>query len=364
MTVSSCFGNSYQAARELFLQACQRRNIGVQNHRHPDASGPGDEALFIDVARVGPKDTEAVLFISSATHGTEGQTGSGVQVALLNDPLTTDLPDGVAVVFVHAVNPYGFAHLRRTNEDNIDLNRNFVDFSKPLPENDEYDAIHPWIVPTDWDGPERINADQALAEYIERVGEKKLQAVLLNGQYSQPDGLFYGGSRATWSTRQWLDIVATEGQGAKHLSIIDIHTGVGPEGYGEPIYVGPERGFDRACSWYGDDVTNAGKGKSHASEFRGPMVTALWTQFPEVEHTAIVLEFGTRPLTQVLSALRADNWLHLHPKAEEELRQRIKADLRNALYVDEDDWRQAIWARSRELFERGMTGLGKAVNHE
>jgi hypothetical protein len=34
-------------------------------------------------------------------------------------------PD-VTLVFIHAVNPYGFHHDRRVNEDNIDINRNFL----------------------------------------------------------------------------------------------------------------------------------------------------------------------------------------------------------------------------------------------
>ena len=38
---------------------------------------------------------------------------------------------------IHALNPFGFAHLRRANEDNVDLNRNFVDHEGGnYPEND------------------------------------------------------------------------------------------------------------------------------------------------------------------------------------------------------------------------------------
>jgi hypothetical protein len=359
MHVSPFFASDYVSARTLFVGSCVAHNHPIQSRKHPSASGPNGEELFMDVLRIGPKNAKGVLFITSGTHGTEGLTGSGVQVALLHDEIVRNLPEGVAIVLVHAVNPYGFAHLTRTNEDNIDLNRNFIDYSKPPRANPKYDTIHPWIVPQDWFGESRKNADQAIADFIQSHGERNLQTILLQGQYTQPEGLFYGGDARSWSYYQFSDIVKTEGTGADHLAIIDIHTGIGPEGFGEPIYVGVEQGFSQARNWYGDDVTNAGKGKSHASEFNGPIVTALWTEHPNANHTAIVLEFGTRPLTDVLAALRADNWLRQHPNTDDKLYNTIKRDLRDALYVDEDNWRQMIWDRSRQLIEGGINGLGQ-----
>ena len=58
-----------------------------------------------------------------------------------------------ALVLVHANNPHGFAHQRRVNEDNIDLNRNFIDFDAKTPESPEYAELHPALVPEAWDGP-------------------------------------------------------------------------------------------------------------------------------------------------------------------------------------------------------------------
>ncbi len=37
-------------------------------------------------------------------------------------------------LLIHALNPYGFAWTRRVTEDNVDLNRNFVDHDKGYPE--------------------------------------------------------------------------------------------------------------------------------------------------------------------------------------------------------------------------------------
>ena len=39
----------------------------------------------------------------------------------------------------------GFAHALWFTEENVDLNRNFVDFSQPLPQNPRYAEVHALI---------------------------------------------------------------------------------------------------------------------------------------------------------------------------------------------------------------------------
>ena len=68
--------------------------------------------------------------------GVEGFAGSAIQIQFLKERIGgPELPRSFGVLLIHALNPYGFAHLRRANECNVDLNRNFVDFAQPLPEN-------------------------------------------------------------------------------------------------------------------------------------------------------------------------------------------------------------------------------------
>jgi hypothetical protein len=71
---------------------------------------------------------ETILVHSSGVHGVEGFAGSAIQIAALSR-LSTGSGDhwrsgSVCTVFVHAVNPFGFASLRRFNENNVDLSRN------------------------------------------------------------------------------------------------------------------------------------------------------------------------------------------------------------------------------------------------
>jgi hypothetical protein len=138
---AACFETTYSAARAAFLRAAADAGGELASWRHPLA-GPDGAPLFTDTARFGAPAARRVLFVLSGTHGIEGFCGSGIQQFLLRGGVAARVPDGTALVFVHAVNPWGFAWLRRVNEDNVDLNRNFLDHGKPHPANADYDALY------------------------------------------------------------------------------------------------------------------------------------------------------------------------------------------------------------------------------
>lgn len=78
-------------------------------------------------AEAPPAETPLLMHMSGV-HGVEGFAGSAVQVAALREMATSGAAMNQSrpftTCFVHAVNPYGFAALRRFNENNVDLNRN------------------------------------------------------------------------------------------------------------------------------------------------------------------------------------------------------------------------------------------------
>ncbi len=205
-----------------------------------------------------------MLLLTSATHGVEGFCGSGCQVALLRDDafVADARAASVRVVFLHALNPFGFSHLRRTNEDNVDLNRNFRDFTALPPPNQAYADVHGFIVPQTW--PPSPANEARLAAYAATHGQRALQAAVSGGQCEFPDGLFYGGVRPAWSNRVLRDVLRAHGAGASALGWIDFHTGLGPRGHGEKIFAGRAVDADvaRAKAWWGDDVTSFHDGSS------------------------------------------------------------------------------------------------------
>ena len=83
---------------------------------------------------IGHSVADKLLIVSSACHGVEGYCGSGVQVFALHDAewMAKARAQDVTVLYIHALNPYGFSHIRRTTHENVDLNRNFHDFSQTI----------------------------------------------------------------------------------------------------------------------------------------------------------------------------------------------------------------------------------------
>src|SRR5690242_14063119 len=226
------FSSTYAQARERFLTAARDRGLRITSHVHPHLRGAEGEALAIDIATLGPDAAEGVLLLISGTHGAEGFCGSGCQVNFLRDDafVADALASGVKIVFLHALNPYGFSYIRRTNEDNVDLNRNFRDFTRPIPPNTAYAEVHGFMVPATW--PPAPENEARLMAYVKERGERALQQAVSSGQCEFADGLFYGGVRPAWSNTTLRKVLRDEAAGARTLGWIDFHTGLGPGGHG------------------------------------------------------------------------------------------------------------------------------------
>jgi hypothetical protein len=358
MTPIAHFAHTYAEARRKFLDAAGAAGAGITHHEHP-GRGPDGGALATDVARLGASDAPNLFIATSATHGVEGFCGSGCMVGMLRERIHAELPRDTAMVLVHAINPHGFAHERRVNEDNIDLNRNFIDHAARRAPNPAYADVHDMLVPADWDGPARAAADRAMESYLATRGMKAFQAAVTGGQYTHADGLFYGGTGPTWSNRAWREIIGMHAGSCRRIAYVDFHTGLGPRGYGEPISkdTPDSPAFARARAWYGDDVTTTRGGTSTSAVVEGdtPRAFAGLAHAPEV--TAVSLEFGTLPIRDVLGALRADNWLYLRGRVDSPQGRTIKRQIREAFYGEDDSWKRAVFERGVEICRKAFRGL-------
>lgn len=359
---SSPFSASYAEARQKFLEAAGDAGLAVEAKAHP-LPGLHDEMLAMDVARDGHPNAQRLLVLSSACHGVEGFCGSGVQVAMLRDAAwRREAADrGVAVLYIHGLNPYGFSHIRRTTHENVDLNRNFHDFSQPLPVNAAYRDIHPLLVPEEW--PPAAANEQAIMGYIAKVGEKAYQAAVSGGQYEFDDGLFYGGRAPTWSNLAVREVLRTHGRRAARIGWIDVHTGLGPSGVGERIFAGRDDAacLARARGWWGGadgkGVTSIYDGSSTSALLSGLMFTSVYDECPQAEYTGMALEYGTVPVMESFQALRAEQWLNRHPEAPKDKADAIRAQVLKAFYTDTEEWRGKILAQAREALTQAVDGL-------
>ena len=358
MNTADPFSQTYAGARAKFIAQAGAAGLAVQSHPHP-LPGRDGEALAMDVVRDGPADAEGLLLISSACHGVEGFCGSGVQTALLQDTAWCEAvrASGVAVLYVHALNLHGFSWWRRTTHENVDLNRNFVDFDQPLPTNAGYDALADAIVPAEW--PPTKSNEARLRQYGAEHGLPGLQQALSGGQYSHPRGIFYGGETPTWSHLTFRKVLQAHATTCKRLGWIDLHTGLGPSGVGERIFACHDdaAALTRARAWWGDKVTSLYDGSSSSAPLEGLMWEAVYEECPQADYTGIALEYGTLPILEMIDALRGDQWLENHSDAPDATRQVLKHRIRDAFYVDTLEWKQRILEQAMDAAYGGLRGL-------
>jgi hypothetical protein len=358
---NTVFSQSYAEAREKFLGAANAAQLAVQSHALP-LPGREGETLALDVARFGPPDCERLLILSSGTHGVEGFCGSAIQTALLGDPLFHRACDDgdVSVLYLHALNPFGFSWWRRVTQENVDLNRNFCDFSRPLPRNAGYEELAEVLVPAQW--PPSPDNEMQLMGYVQRFGLRAAQQAITAGQYTHPDGLFFGGREPTWSRQTLVAVLREHASRCGQLGWIDLHSGLGAAGQGEHIFSGradDRAAFDRAVSWWGEQITSTTGGTSSSADLAGELWHAVYEVCGQAQYTGIALEFGTVALEQTLQALRADQWLANHPDADPAKAAMIKRQLRDAFYIDAPAWKASVLAQGRQAALRGCAGLGR-----
>ena len=347
------FFRSYTSARAHFLQSCHKQQLGsVESIQHPELGPDGD--IFMDVACFGDERAGKVIVISSGTHGIEGYSGSGLQSMLLHEGTSSRLPSDTRLMMVHGVNPYGFAWQRRTNELNIDLNRNFIDFNNQ-PVNTDYREIADIFEPEVWQGSgdSIMNTVRAV---VKAKGLEWYQSALSGGQYEYPDGMFYGGIAPAWSNQMIRRVAKKYLANASEVVWLDIHTALGPFGTAECIvdYAPGSREFTRSVELWGDRVKSMLSGDSYSAPIAGSMISGL--QKAHAEIVGAGLEFGTVSGREVILALIADQWLHRHGDYRSAQGHAIKDMMMNAFYPDSDDWRESIAIIARDVVAQAMNG--------
>jgi Protein of unknown function (DUF2817) len=366
--MESYFSVNYQEARAKFLALATQRGARQHAYLHP-MKGRDAEELALDVAALG-KRTDRLLLITSGCHGVEGYCGSGIQVAALsNGPLLEQANSlGIEIVFAHALNPYGFSFGRRVNEDNVDLNRNFHDFAQAIRPNTAYGAFHDRLIPANWP-PSPENEQSLMAEFAVH-GMAYMQGAITGGQHSHPHGLHYSGQSPVWSHTTMRRLLREHCQHARHVAWIDLHSGLGPVGVGERMFsscLAPGQDhlegpiWERACAWWAGHgataLTRVGKDSASTDKITGNIGALVAWDLSHASVTKLTLEFGTQPPLAVLQAMRAEQWLQLHPQAACELANNIKQQMRNAFYVDTPQWREAVTRQGLEAFNQAIVGL-------
>ncbi|NWG46363.1 MAG: DUF2817 domain-containing protein [Alphaproteobacteria bacterium] len=349
------FADSYAEAREGFLAAARGAGARLSSYATGLRGRLGEE-LATDVAVLGDPAGPRALVLVSGTHGIEGFFGSAAQRAFLTQ---TRVPRGMRVVLIHALNPHGFSHERRADQENIDLNRNFLDHEAPYPDNPDYERLADAIVPASLEPRTLGAANEILKAYIARHGALAFQSAVSRGQYTHPEGLCFGGTGPAWSNRTLHAIFRDHLSGVEDVVFIDMHTGLGPRGEAELIIetVQDSPAFRRAQAIWGPQAKASHDGESVSPPLVGTIDEAVASAFGSARAAIACLEVGTVSPTETFLALRSDGWLHTRGDPDSPQGREIKARMRAAFAPRDDVWRAQVLAAASGIIGAGLAAL-------
>ncbi len=353
------FSSDYQQARQLFIEGVQHAGAQLESYECP-RSGPDGDRLYMDVASIGNPEADTLFVITSAVHGVEGFAGSSVQCGLLSEGIVEKLGDSVHMVMIHGVNPYGFAHLRRFNEDNVDVNRNFVAHPFKYPGNKNHAQLADVLAPKRLTRFSNIQLFSRLVSFWMRHDFTSLAQAIVGGQSILPRGLYYGGETETWSNLRVQSIISRYAASAKKVVVVDLHTGLG--GFGEAVILvsddcsGAQK---RAATWWknfnlNDKRYTKGKLNGTLREIVGKLV-------PAKEYTVATVEFGTmkwwQKIIKPLIAIRNENWVHHFGTHGTSEAKEIKEKFLHIFSPNNEQWKTRVWHQGRDIVCNALAGL-------
>ena len=339
------FSQDYFIARDRFINSAIQNKFEIKSYLHP-LKGKDNRDIYLDVAYANPNNSQNLLVILSGTHGAEGYCGSAIQLgSLQNYPNSHSLKNN-AILLIHAHNPFGFAWDLRFNEDNIDLNRNYINDFSNLPSNYEFGTIKEWAIPHSLEEGEVGLTLKRLMDYARANGYPKLRDALTSGQYKYDNGVYFGGYAQSWSNYTINDILDDYFPRHENIICLDYHTGSGNYGKCEIISSLKEHDykFKRMQEIWGDIVKSTTSSKSNVGVINGSLEEFVLTKYPATNLLYATPEFGTIDPISIFSAALGSSWIiknqidNLDNKQARDVRQLN----RDAFAPDDENWRADV----------------------
>ncbi|KAJ0406153.1 hypothetical protein ATCC90586_001199 [Pythium insidiosum] len=353
--------------RNTFHGSVFRLRKLLKAHVKPEVNGPPKDQKTIDIM---------IRTLWELTFP-EGFAGSAIQSAALERFSTwkTDLSGAdPTVIFVHALNPYGFAHLRRNNEHNVDLNRNWLSDEElqTLAKRDAnifgyvdvYDLLNPSLADIEsWMYPFVLKQIWHLAT----KGWSSFKRAVVTGNYHFPTSLFFGGLTKQPSILLLEDFLqrAVDFEAVERFAVVDVHTGLGKSGQ-ETLFLTDKVSFDVMSRVFAREIEeNIANGIANSTNVvtsgydvvSGVVCDGVAQLVPaDRRHhvLSVAQEFGTVPPHFVLKAMTEENAVYQEAPTR---RLPYAERVRDVFYVH----RSASWKRS--VLDRGVALVHKLVAH-
>lgn len=312
---------------------------------------------------------ENLLIITSGIHGAEAYAGSAIQQMFMEEILPEINTDKLGVLLIHSINPYGFKHFRRVDENNVDLNRNFsADPKLYSMENPGYDNLAELLAPKE---PVSAPFYQRLTQGFDIVSGilfgqfsvKELSDAVGQGQHKFPEGLQYGGINPAPQVGFLTTLIERYALSYKRVILIDLHTGLGSANQlhmmtGEGVsysqspllkkLLRPEEDGENYDLATGDDPG--------FYPTPGDIINFVPTLLkPDQEVVALTAEFGTigtGPYNQLktLNRLILENQGHHHGYSSLDMKRSVQIDFQELFFPLGLVWQTKVIRKSRYLF--------------
>ena len=193
---SEAFCTTYEQVRERLQQRVQHLQTAGVTTEQESYPVDAEDDLYIDTLYL-PSNGEKtnLVVLTTGVHGMEGYIGSVMLDVFFEEVYPTlDLED-TGVLVVANVNPYGMKYYRRYNENNVDLNRNFIldwtQFDRAT--NQDYPKVVEFLGPTGQIGNalwHEAGFWLKLGKEAVTTGADTISNALLGGQYEYPQGVY------------------------------------------------------------------------------------------------------------------------------------------------------------------------------
>jgi hypothetical protein len=364
--LSHLFPKTYDASRARF-----RQNLYLVQEFWPKAAlnrHVYDEVEDLSTDWIQAKaleQNEKVFILTTGEHGIEGYAGSAMLQRFIEEYLPRLDPKTTGLVLVHAINPWGMKHRRRTNANNVDLNRNFVWNANLIdPEfNQDHRKIDAFVNPK---RPVKHYWGN-LASYLIRLpwflikmGFQNFKQTSLLGHYHNTKGIHYGGDSYQEETKTLMQLYRESFQPYDQILHLDMHTGYGPR-YQMSLV---NSVFEKENSQHFSERFNYPKvvaaNTDEFYELRGDMIDYIYTlwknEFPEKRLYSNSFEFGCHgssigSMIRNMLAMTLENQAYWFGAGNPKIRAQIERDFLETFYPKAVDWRVKAVADADRAFE-------------
>lgn len=366
------FAETYEANRAKFralLTDVQKIWPSAELEKHQIGT---EEDLSIDIIKAQPSaDCKRLVIISTGLHGIEGYIGAAAQHLFVAEYINQLYPEDTGVLLIHSLNPWGMKYHRRVNENNVDLNRNFIfKGSTPAEPAEEvnlaYDKVLRLLNPA---SPLRSAGSPffyfCLINKMLTMGPAVFREAVLYGQYRHPGGLYYGGSGFEPSAAVVNDQFAAAAKDYEQILHIDMHSGYGPRDQMTLVNSVYEKRNSADLQKSFDYPLVAKTDPDEFYQMQGDMVDYLYQFFnsrhPNKYYYGTSFEFGTygESFSAVVCSYKAminENRCFHYGAVSERAGLQAKNDFEELFNPQDENWREKAMQDSRRAF----TGILRA----